>query len=77
MNDFLRSLAARVEQVLTSRSRVVPDEYVRGVMKLLHKSGVCEGEQEFYIFAHNFLPPSFERIAFIDRNFEENYYEFK
>ena len=76
MNDFLRKLSARVDKVLATK-RTVPADAVRGVMKILHKTGVCKGEQEFYIFAHSYLPPSFERIAFMDRSFVEEYYEFK
>lgn len=76
MNDFLRKLSALVGEVLKTRKKV-PDGAVRGVMKMLHKTGVCKGEQEFFIFAHNYLPLSFERIAFMERNFTEDYYEFK
>jgi hypothetical protein len=76
MNDFLRKLSALVGEVLKTRKKV-PDDAVRGVMKMCHKTGVCKGENEFFIFAHNYLPTSFERIAFIERKFVEDYYDFK
>lgn len=76
MNDFLRNLTLDVEKVCACKKKV-PDASVRRVMRLLHKTGVCKTENEFFSFAHDFLPSSFERVAFKDRNFEENYYEFK
>jgi hypothetical protein len=76
MNDFLRVLADNVEKVVASRGKV-PDAAVRKVMKLTHKTGVCKTENEFFRFTHDYLPASFERIAFMERNCEETYYEFK
>lgn len=76
MNDFLRTLAANVQKVLVSKS-VVPDAAVRRVMKILHKTEICKSEHEFFMFANSYLPSSFQRIAFMERNFKEEYYEFK
>lgn len=75
MNDFLRELAFNVEKVV--KSKKVPDECVRRVMRMLHKTGVCKTENEFYIFAHSYLPSSFERLAFFDNHFEKDYYSFE
>jgi hypothetical protein len=78
MNDFLRSLALNVTEVVKSeRKKKIPKEAVRAIMKSLHKAEICNTDNEFHRFVHEYLPSSFTRIAFVPFKFQKKYYEFQ